>query len=79
MNYVQQWSADPAPPAMRLLAQDDDVALYGRSDAMWAAHRALRPATPAGSQVYEVPRGILFRSVSLPNGPPILDVSATFE
>jgi hypothetical protein len=62
-NYVLQPLAAPAPVEMRLVASDRDAALYVRSDSVWRGHVALRPATPAGSPIYEVPRGVLFRSV----------------
>jgi len=50
-----------------------------RSDSILAAHRALRPPTPAGSRWLSIPRGILFRSVPLEGGPHIIDVVATLE
>jgi hypothetical protein len=43
-------------------------------DMLWASHLALRPPIPNGRKVYAIPRGILFRSVPLKNGPPIIDV-----
>jgi hypothetical protein len=79
INYVLQRATDPAPQGMRFIAEDGDAALYLRSDAVWATHIALRPPTPAGSPVYEIPRGIIFRSVPLKDGPPILDMVNTIE
>jgi hypothetical protein len=74
VNYVLQAAGDPPPTGARLLVREEGVALYVRSDAVWSSHRAIRPPTPAGSPLYAVPRGILFRSVPLTNGPPIINL-----
>ena len=66
INYVLKRPSDPAPAGMRLVAIDDDTALYVRDPAIWAAHQALRPPTPAGSPLYAIPRWTLFRSVPPP-------------
>src|SRR5207248_3252270 len=60
INYVLQPVAIPAPPGMRLLASEDDAALYLREDRVLAQHRALHPVSPAGSRIYAVPRWMLF-------------------
>jgi len=73
-NYILQPVTAPAPGEMRLLASDNDAALYVRSDSVWRQHVALRPPTPAGSAMYEVPRGTMFRSVHSRNGPRIFSV-----
>ena len=73
-NYVLQDLREPAPDDARLIATDADAALYVRSDSVWARHLALRPPTPAGSVAYEVPRGILFRSERMENGPRIFNM-----
>ena len=78
-NYTVLPSAAPAPAGMRPIASDDGATLYVRSDAEWNAHRALRPPTPAGSRVFRIRRGILFRSVPLDGGPAVIDVVATLE
>lgn len=70
-NYVLQSLGDPAPPGTRLIAAEGDAALYVRSDSLWRRHLALRPGTPAGSAVYQVPRGTLFRSQPVRDGPRI--------
>jgi hypothetical protein len=74
VNYVLQASDNPPPIGMRLLAEEYGVKLYVGNDSLWASHRALRPPTPTGSKVYQIPRGILFRSVPLQNGPPIINM-----
>jgi hypothetical protein len=74
VNYILQSASDPGPAGTHLLVQQGDVALYVRSEAVWASHCALRPPTPAGSPVYAIPRGIIFRSVPLEDGPPIVNV-----
>ena len=73
-NYVLQDRREPAPTRARLLAMDADASLYVLSDSVWARHLALRPSTPAGSVAYEVPRGILFRSERLENGPRVFNM-----
>ena len=79
VNYVLQSVVHPPPTGMWLLAQEGNVALYVRSDAVWEAHRTLQSPTPAGSKVYAIPRGILFRSVPLTDGPPIINVVDVIE
>ncbi len=79
VNYVLQQSTDPPPAGMRGLAQEGTAVLYVRSDSVWTGHRALRPPTPAGSPVYEIPRGMLFRSVPLKGGPQIISVLDLLE
>jgi hypothetical protein len=60
INYVLQPIAMPAPQGMRLLASEDDAALYLRDDRVLAQHRALHPLSPPGSRLYAVPRWMLF-------------------
>jgi hypothetical protein len=79
VNYVLQRTADQPPAGMRLLAEEGPAALYVRSDSVWAGHRALRPPTPPGSRTYEIPRGILFRSIPLKDGPQIISVVDVLE
>jgi len=79
VNYVLQATAAQPPAGMRLVAQEGTAALYLRSDSVWAGHRALRPPTPAGSRVYEIPRGMMFRSVPLKDGPQIISVLDILE
>ena len=73
-NYVFQGVSDPAPVGSRLVTQDQGVALYVLNEETWARHLAQRPPTPAGSPIFQIPRGIMFRSVPLIEGPPIVDV-----
>jgi hypothetical protein len=74
INYVLQAPSEPPPANMRLVAVEDDVALYLRSESEWARHLALRPATPAGSRLYEIPREILFRRRPDGEGLRVIDV-----
>jgi hypothetical protein len=77
-NYVLQSTALPAA-GMRAVASDGDVTLYVRSDAVWAAHRALRPPAPAGAAIYAIPRELLFGPLPGPGGPRVLNVQAALE
>ena len=78
-SYVLQWDSLPAPTGFRLLARDSVAALWVGDEAAWAAHRALTPATPAGSAVFMVDRGTLFRSVPRGNGPAVVSVIDLLE
>ena len=79
-NYFLTRAGEPAPQGMRLLAADSGAALYLRSDSVWRMHQAMRPPTPPGSRVYDIPRGILFhRPYALSEGPRIIDVVATLK
>jgi hypothetical protein len=79
INYVIQRTSDPAPSGMELFAQEGDFSLYIRNKAVLAKQRALRPFSPAGSRIYQIPRGMMFRSVPLKNGPPIIEVVQVIE
>jgi hypothetical protein len=78
-NYFLMPADQPPQEGLRLVARDSLASLYVRSVDIWQAHRDLRPPTPPGSPVYFIPRGILFRSVPLENGPTIIDVVAVLE
>ncbi len=78
-NYVVQASLEPDPPGAVQLAEEDGMALYVRDEAVWHSHQALKPETPAGSPLYVLPRGILFRSVPLPEGAQVINVVALLE
>lgn len=75
-NYVVARVGDPSPPGMRAAAGDDEFVVWVRSERLWREQLALRPPTPAGSPVFQMPRGILFRSVALRGGPWIIDLPA---
>jgi hypothetical protein len=79
INYIVQRESEPPPAGTRLIAQKDGVTLYVLSDSAWQSHIALRPPTPAGSRVYSIPRGLIFRSVPLEGGPPIIDMIKVLE
>jgi hypothetical protein len=74
INYVLVGPGQPPPVGARAVAQNDAGSLYVLNEGVLQAHKALRPPTPAGSRVFWTPRGILFRSVPLEDGPWILDV-----
>lgn len=78
-NYRMQRSDAPPPEGMHRVASDSGAVLYVRDQSRWDADLARRPATPAGSAAYYVPRGILFHGVPNTDGPPIIDVVATLE
>lgn len=68
-NYILQPRSEPVPAGWRLVAwESGGAALLMRSDAVLAAHRALRPDTSAGSRWLAVPRHTLFRSVATHEG-----------
>jgi hypothetical protein len=77
-NYVLQ-SAAASASGMRPVASDGEATLYVRSENMWAAHRALRPPTPAAAAVYAIPREQLFGRLPRAEGPRVLDVEKTVE
>ncbi len=79
LNYVMQPAADAAPAGMRLVADEDDVALYVRSDEVWASQLALRPATPAGSGLYVIPRAMMFRALPAEEGSTVIDVRVLLQ
>jgi hypothetical protein len=78
-SYVLQSDSLPAPPGFRLVARDSGAAVYVGDDAVWTKHRALTPPTPAGSRVYTVDRGTLFRSVPRGDGPAVVSVIDVLE
>jgi hypothetical protein len=75
-NYILQRAGDAAPAGATLVQAEDGFAIYVRDHAVWRSHLSLRPATPAGSMAYFIPRGILFRSVPLDDGPFVIDLPA---
>jgi hypothetical protein len=76
VNYVMQEPGAPPPPGMRLVAEEQAVALFLKSEETWLRHRAMRPPTPAGSPLYVIPRWVLFRRPAPPGGPHIWDLKA---
>jgi hypothetical protein len=75
-NYVLQAVAEPAPAGARLIAEEDGFAVYVRDEALWRGHLALRPPTPPGARLFQQPRGILFASEPLVDGPMVIDLPA---
>ncbi|MGQ0650067.1 MAG: hypothetical protein ACT4P7_21160, partial [Gemmatimonadaceae bacterium] len=79
-NYLLQRASAPAPAGWRLAGTDSaGAALYVRSDSLLTADRRRQPASPPGSPLLAVPRGILFHGIPLDRGPRIFDVVATLE
>jgi hypothetical protein len=74
INYVLQPSEGPPPPDMRILARKDGVILYLLSDSVWASHRAIHPSTPAGGEIYGIPKTTLFFSPHLGNRPRVINL-----
>lgn len=79
INFVLTTASAPAPAGMTLVAANTDGALYVKDRAVWERQQWSAPPTPAGSALYSTPRGILFRSVPLVDGPWILDIPATLQ
>jgi hypothetical protein len=79
VNYLIQPIADAAPVGWRRIDDDSVAALFIRNDSVWQADLALRPPTPAGAHLLNVPRSILFRSIKHDGHPHIIDVTATLE
>jgi len=73
MNYVLQALTDPAPGTMRLVAQDDGVALYVRDDAVWRQHQTLHPPSSLAS-LYTLPRWTFQRGMTPTDGTRIINV-----
>jgi hypothetical protein len=75
-NYLLARVGSTPPPGMIEAARNDEFVVWVRSAEVWREQLALRPPTPAGSPVFQMPRGILFRSVALTGGPYIIDLPA---
>jgi hypothetical protein len=75
-NYLLARTGDTPPPDMIEAARNDEFVVWVQSDEVWREQLALRPPTPAGSPAFRIPRGILFRSVALDEGPYIIDLPA---
>jgi hypothetical protein len=73
-NYILQPASDPPPPGMHLLVSKDNFSLYLASDSVLESQRALKPDTPAGSKIYQIPRNFIFRSVQSEDGPRIISM-----
>jgi hypothetical protein len=74
INYIVQRSDHLPPENTKLISEEDGVTLYVLNESVWAKHRAIRPPFPAVSPVFSIPRGIIFRSVPLKDGPRIINV-----
>lgn len=64
-----------APPlGWGLLLSQEHFRIYVRDLQILKNLQGLRPPTPAGSPLYSLPRGLIFRSVPLTNGPRIYNL-----
>jgi hypothetical protein len=64
-----------APPSgWVLLLSQEQFRIYVRDLDVLKGLQDLRPPTPAGSPLYSLPRGLIFRSVPLTNGPRIYNL-----
>ncbi|MCP4609839.1 MAG: hypothetical protein GY845_14115 [Planctomycetes bacterium] len=81
VNYVIQLSDHPPPVGMKLIVKKEGVALFVRSESLWANHCALRPPTPVESGIYAIQRDMLFlgRPKSMENIPDIIDLKEILE
>ncbi len=78
-NYVLQRLEDPPAPGATLLAEDGEFAVYVSDSSVHRRHLALRPPTPPAARVFDIPRGILFRTEPLPDRPYVIDLPAIAE
>lgn len=75
-NYIVQSRDMPLPAGFMVAGADSTGAVVlVRDEGTLARDRARRPATPAGSRVLDVPRGVLFHGVPLPDGPRLFDTA----
>lgn len=63
-NYVLQRSNEMAPAGTRPVATDGEFSLFVRDTVVWRQHRTLKPHSPAGASIYQIPRAVLFKSGS---------------
>ncbi|HEY0303779.1 MAG TPA: hypothetical protein VGC44_02350 [Longimicrobiales bacterium] len=63
-NYILQRARDVAPMDAAQVASDGEFSLFVRDSAIWTQHRELRPHSPAGARIYQIPRAVLFKSGS---------------
>lgn len=76
--YVIAPSAE-RQPGWDLVASNGEASLFVADPQTFAAHRALRPSTPAGSVVYDIPRSMLFFGLPSDKGPRIWNVIDVLE
>ena len=63
----------------RVLRADPAAALYLADPARLESHRALRPGTPAGGTLYDIPRSMLFLGMPADDGPRVWSVIDVLE
>jgi len=76
VNYVLQMATEPPPFGLPPLVTENGWALYVKDWERYQTHLKLRPPSPAGSPVYEVPRGILFRGMPMDENISIVNLRA---
>ncbi len=64
VNYLLQPAIEPVPQGLRVVAESEGTVLCVRDLLEWERHRALHPATPPASAIYQIPRSTLFRGRS---------------
>jgi len=79
VNYILQPDTLPVPEGWEVVIDSLDARVLVRSDSIWRHHLSLRPRTRTLEGIYGVPRGILFASESLEDGPTIISVPAVLE
>lgn len=79
VNYVLDSSGVRPPPGASLVAASEGAALYVLDARRWREHRAQQLPSPAGSPLYAIDRGIVFRGLPVTDGPRIIDVAAVLE
>ena len=92
--YYYSWRADVAPapepayvldaagrnPAAWPVVETDGVAsLYLADPARLEIHKSLRPGTPAGGTIYDIPRPMMFLGQPVPEGPRVWSVIDVLE
>lgn len=63
-NYFLQRATDASPAGAMQVAGNREFSLFVRDTSLWAHHRGLRPHSPAGARVYQIPRAVLFKAGS---------------
>lgn len=79
VNYILQPDTLPVPEGWEVVIDSLDARVLVRSDSIWRDHLSLRPRTRTLEGIYAVPRGILFASESLEDGPTIISVPEVLE
>lgn len=79
VNYVLDARDAPPPAGATRVGGREHAALYVLDEQTWRDHRALQLPSPAGSPLYAIDRGIVFRGLPVADGPWIIDVAEVLE